>query len=279
SADLTIVNDSGISHLSSAVGTDVLTLFGPTHPALGFAPRSLFDQVMQVDEDCRPCSLHGAKRCFREERYCFRRITSEMIAQKASSMLQLLTERRPALFVDRDGTIIVEKRYLSDPEQVELIDGAASALKRVGELGYKIVIVSNQSGVARGYYGIEDVELVNHRMLDLLTAAGVEVDGVYYCPCHPEGVVDQFAREDFSRKPGGGMAEQGALELNIDLRRSVVVGDSQVDLDLARVIGAGSFLVKTGYGKKTAEALHADARQRVTIIENLAEIADHLKAI
>jgi len=187
SARLTLSNDSGIGHLSSAVGTPTLAVFGPTHECLGFSPRGLFDRVVGVDEHCRPCSLHGKKPCFRESRFCFDRVTPEIVAQRAVELLTSRVNTCRGLFIDRDGTLIEEKVYLSDPEGVRLIDGAVEALRKAVKLGLKIIIVTNQSGVARGYFGVEDVERVNARVLELLAKEGLAVDGVYFSPNHGGG--------------------------------------------------------------------------------------------
>ncbi len=259
-ADLTLANDSGVAHLSSAVGTPVLAVFGPTHPVLGFAPRGLHDRIIEVDEACRPCSLHGEGPCIRDERYCLTGITPEDVVRTIEEMLAATKDNSPALIADRDGTIIADKYFLSDPDQVELIPGSAEALRRAKAAGYKIVIVSNQSGVARGLFGIEDVERVNGRLLEILAREKVEVDGLYYCPYHSRGRVTEFARESGSRKPAAGMAEAAALDLGIDLRRSLVVGDSLVDAYLGRVIGAESCLVRTGYGPKMIQQLIESGR-------------------
>lgn len=255
-ADLVIANDSGVAHLASAVDTPVLAIFGPTHPLLGFSPRGRFDRVVQVDEECRPCSRHGKKKCYREERFCFTRITAEQVANLAGERLEAVADLSPALFVDRDGTIIENKHYLSDPDQVEIIDGAAEALQKAANSGYKIVIVSNQSGVARGYFGMEQLRAVNDRLLSMLAGRGVSVAGIYCCPHHEhQGKVPEFSMACDCRKPRGGLAEKAALELGLDLRASVVVGDSLSDIYLGRVIGCRSLLVRTGYGAEVEQKL------------------------
>ena len=272
-AKLVVANDSGVAHLASAMGTSTLAIFGPTHPALGFAPRGLRDRVVDVDEPCRPCSRHGRKLCYRDERYCFTRITVENVLEQAAEMLEVSIALSPALVVDRDGTVIENKHYLADPDGVELIDGAALVLKQARESGYKIVVVSNQSGVARGYYSIDDVERVNARMLELLAAEGAAVDAVYYCPHHErEGRVKQFRVACNCRKPGGGMGEAAALDLGINLRESIVVGDSLADINLGRVFGARPILVRTGHGAKAQfEAGDELKRLGIAIVDTIGE--------
>jgi histidinol-phosphate phosphatase family protein len=271
SARLTLSNDSGIGHLSSAVSTPTLAVFGPTHECLGFSPRGLFDRVVGADEYCRPCSLHGKKRCYRESRFCFDRVTPEIVAQTAVELLASRANTGRALFIDRDGTLIEEKDYLSDPDGVRLIDGAVGALKKTVKLGLKIIILTNQSGVARGYFGIDDVDRVNGRVLELLAKEGLEVDGVYFSPYHPRGVVAEYTRHANSRKPAAGMAEDAASQLGIDLRRSYMVGDSMSDVNLARVFGGGPILVRTGFGHESEKLLKTQYNaEGVRVADDLA---------
>lgn len=260
-AAVTVANDSGAAHLSSAVGAPVVAIFGPTHPVLGFAPRGLFDQVIQADEFCRPCSLHGKKPCWRESRFCLERMEAAEVAEVASVSARRSLGAKPALFVDRDGTIIVDKHYQSDPDGIELIDGAIEGLREAAQAGYQIVILSNQSGVARGMFDIDTVERMNQRLTDLLKQAGVAIDGLYYCPHYPAGTVDRWRQRCDCRKPAPGMAEQAARELNLDLRRSIVVGDKLDDIMLAQLIGARSVLVRTGHGREHEQILD---RSRIT---------------
>ncbi|UCC43266.1 MAG: HAD-IIIA family hydrolase [Candidatus Zixiibacteriota bacterium] len=276
-ADLTIANDSGLAHLSSAVGTPVLSIFGPTHPALGFAPRGIRDAVIEVDEYCRPCSLHGRKPCFREERFCFSRINADQVIEAAAGILSR-GRGDPALLLDRDGTVIVNKHFLADPDLVELEEGAAGALRKASSAGYKLVIVSNQSGVARGYFGTDAVDQVNTRMLELLAAERVTIDGLYYCPHHSiKGTVSEYTVDCDCRKPSAGMAEQAVSELNIDLRRSYVIGDSRPDFDLGRVIGARSILLRTGHGPKAEVEMQVGCKLTdECVFDNLSAAIDFI---
>jgi D-glycero-D-manno-heptose 1,7-bisphosphate phosphatase len=270
-ASLALTNDSGIGHLAAAVGTPVLALFGPTHPVLGFAPRGLRDRVMQVNESCRPCSRHGRRPCWREERFCFTRLSVDSVVRAAGEMMDETDNLSPALFVDRDGTLIVNEHYLADPERVKLIDGSAEALRLARQQGYKIIVVSNQSGVARGFNSHEDVERVNARMKELLAQQGVGLDAIYFCPHHErKGRVPEYTVSCDCRKPAPGMAEKAALEHNLDLRRSVVIGDSMVDYNLGRVIGARSVLVRTGYGASVIE------KQREHVEQGGISVADNI---
>ncbi|HVP06697.1 MAG TPA: HAD-IIIA family hydrolase [Candidatus Acidoferrum sp.] len=261
-ARLVIANDSGVMHLASAVGTPVVAIFGPTHQSLGFSPRGLFDRVVEVDEFCRPCSLHGKKPCYREERYCFTRISPEMVSQVAGEMLSSPVNTAPALFVDRDGTVMEDKHYLSDPDQVELLPGAVEALKATAAAGFRMVVISNQSGIARGMFTKVEAEKVNARLVEMLRRQGVEVAAIYFCPHYPGGSIKEYAISCECRKPAPGMAERAARELGVDFRRSIVVGDKVEDLALADAIGARSVLVLTGHGRESEERLRSSSYYR-----------------
>lgn len=162
--------------------------------------------------------------------------------------MSLPTTPPPRRFVllDRDGTVNVEVDYLSDPDQLVLYPGVGAALQRLRQLGFGLVVVTNQSGVARGYFDLATVERVHERLHNLLAAEGVRLDGVFICPHGPD---DACA----CRKPLPGMVEQAARELQFDPRQAFVVGDKAVDVDLAAAVGATGILVRTGWGAK-AEA-------------------------
>ncbi len=263
---LTIANDSGIAHLASSVGTTVIALFGPTHPSLGFAPRGLFDQVIQVPEECRPCSLHGSKPCYREEQFCFSKIDPERIVSLAIHKLEQSQMTEKAVFLDRDGTIIKDKDYLSDPNDVELIDGTIDALKSLQDNGYKLVVVSNQSGVARGKFSIESVENVNRHLSEMLAKHDVQIDAFYYCPHHPNGSVDEYTGVCQCRKPSVGMVEEAIHQLQIDPRKSFVIGDKLSDLYLGKMMGGKSILVRTGYGAEEEKVINGTQNFRTVIV-------------
>lgn len=147
-----------------------------------------------------------------------------------------------AVFLDRDGTINIDTGYLADPEQVRLIDGAAAAIKKLNEAGIKVIVVSNQSGVGRGFFTNADAVKVNERLVGLLAAEGARVDGIYYCPHLP----DDGCR---CRKPATGLVDDAAREHAVDIAQSCVVGDKASDVGLARNLGVNAILVLTGIGK------------------------------
>jgi D-glycero-D-manno-heptose 1,7-bisphosphate phosphatase len=151
---------------------------------------------------------------------------------------------RRAVFLDRDGTIIAEKDYLSDPDAVELLPGAAQALRLLHDAGFALVVVTNQSGIARGMYGLEDYQSVARHLGDLLEARGVLLDATYFCPHHPD-----VTGPCVCRKPATGLFRAAARDLGIDLSRSFFVGDRLRDVLPARELGGRGILVRTGYGR------------------------------
>jgi len=155
---------------------------------------------------------------------------------------------RRAAFLDRDGTLIVERHYLSDPGGVELIPGVVEALGRLRESGHALVVVTNQSGLARGLITPEEYERVTARFIELLGAGGIELDGIYHCPHHPD-----HSGPCRCRKPGTELFEIAAGELGLDLARSLYVGDRIRDLVAALEFGGRGYLVRTGYGASEVE--------------------------
>ena len=150
---------------------------------------------------------------------------------------------RPGVLLDRDGTVIIDHGYVGTIERVELIEGAAEAIATFNNAGVPVAIVTNQAGVARGYFGVDDVRLVHQHIAGKLADFGAHVDLFVYCPYHPEGVVEGFARHSEDRKPRPGMALAAAQTLNLDLPSSWVVGDSMEDIGLAKSVGATAIYV------------------------------------
>ena len=153
---------------------------------------------------------------------------------------------RPVAFLDRDGTVIHDPHYLADPERVELIRGAAGAIRRLREAGLAVVLVTNQAGIARGLYTEAEYRAVAARVIDVLRDAGAAVDATYHCPHHPDidGACD-------CRKPATGLYLRAAREHDLDLGDSYCVGDKLTDVEPARSMGGQGILVRTGFG--TAE--------------------------
>lgn len=162
-----------------------------------------------------------------------------------------LALRRRFVLLDRDGTIIHNREYLADPKLVELLPGAAEGLRSMRALGFGLVVVSNQSGVGRGWFDEACVEVVHARLRQILQAEGVLLDGIYYCPHHP----DAGCR---CRKPRPALVERAVHDLRFDPAESVVIGDSACDLGLGRAIRATTILVRTGHGVQAEETSDAD---------------------
>jgi D-glycero-D-manno-heptose 1,7-bisphosphate phosphatase len=156
-----------------------------------------------------------------------------------------MSPRRPAVFFDRDNTLIANDGYLGDPAGVVLVEGAPELVARVRDLGFATVVFSNQSGVARGMFGEDDVRAVNARFDQLLTASdpGAVIDRHEFCPFHPEGTVEAYREESDLRKPGPGMIHQAAGALGLDLGRSWVVGDAPRDIEAGKAAGCRTILV------------------------------------
>lgn len=157
-------------------------------------------------------------------------------------------QARPAVFLDRDGTINVDVGYLHAVDQLELFPWSADALRLLKRAGFALVIVTNQSGIAQGLIAEGFVEQAHAELQRRLEAVGAGVDGYYYCPHHPMGLVDKFRVECRCRKPNPGMIEDAVRDLSLDLERSWVVGDKWIDVQLGQAVGAKSILVRTGWG-------------------------------
>jgi histidinol-phosphate phosphatase family protein len=145
---------------------------------------------------------------------------------------------RQGVLLDRDGTMIVDHGYVGSVERVQFIEGAIEAIAALNRAGLPVAVVTNQAGVARGLYEVEDVQQVHKHMIAELARGGAQVDEWLFCPYHPEGSVEAFARFSADRKPGPGMALAAAEALGLDLSVSWVVGDSDADVGLARAVGA-----------------------------------------
>ncbi len=162
---------------------------------------------------------------------------------------------RRAVFLDRDGVICTEEAYLSDPRKMRLIPGAADAIRLFNQSGLAAVVITNQSGVARGFFTEETVAVLNRTMHERLEAQGARLDAVYYCPHHPEGAVDKYRLACDCRKPATGMLRQAANECNLDVERSYLVGDKLSDIECAGRAGVKGILVLTGYGAEECKRL------------------------
>jgi heptosyltransferase-2 len=261
--DALVTNDSGLMHLASFLRVPVVAIFGPTHPQLGFAPLGQDSIVVTVNEKCSPCSLHGKKECHRPERYCMDKISPEEVAEKSSRFLN----RNKAVFVDRDGTLIHDRNFISKIEDVEFVPGSIKAVKIFKDLGYKVVMVSNQSGIGRGILTKEIVNIINEFILNQLREEGLELEGVYYCPHSPEENCE-------CRKPNLEMVNQASSKLNLNLKNSWAIGDKFSDVMLGKNMGGRGGLVLTGYGKKELEKIRGNSDAKPDFVaEDLLDAA------
>jgi D-glycero-D-manno-heptose 1,7-bisphosphate phosphatase len=182
-----------------------------------------------------------------------------------------------AVFLDRDGTINEEMGYINHIDRFVLIPGAAAAIRSINESDLKAVIVTNQSGVARGYFSKELIDQVHRKMRGLLEEEGAFLDGIYTCTHAPQRKGESGSCG--CRKPKIGLMEQAAQELNLDLEKSYVVGDRFKDAEMARNAGARAILVLTGYGKGELEFLGPSSKVQVDFVaKDLAEAVQWILA-
>lgn len=162
-----------------------------------------------------------------------------------------------AVFLDRDGTLLEEKGYITVPDAVAVLPGAAEAVVSLRAAGWKVFVVSNQAAVAKGMISEDELARINERMLMMLGAEGALLDGIYCCPHHPDGSEPEYAIECECRKPRPGLLERAAREHDLDLTQCVMIGDSLRDVQAGKEAGAGAtVLVLTGHGGTTAKEAH-----------------------
>jgi len=181
------------------------------------------------------------------------------------------TNRTPAVFIDRDGTLNEDCGYIADPKDLVLYPFAGHAVRLLNDNGVKAIVVTNQSTVARGYCSEQMIETIHSKLRDELHKQGAHLDAVYYCPHHPEIGGEQYQVDCCCRKPKAGMLRQAAREHNIDLERSYVIGDKTLDIEMARSVGARGALVLTGYGRDSIRRLEGKALQPDFISDNVLE--------
>jgi D-glycero-D-manno-heptose 1,7-bisphosphate phosphatase len=175
-----------------------------------------------------------------------------------------------AVFIDRDGTLIDEVGYLDRPDRIALYPWSIAAIRALNRAGIPVIMVSNQSGIARGFFSEQTLDEIHRHLASQLAVGGARLDAYYYCPHHPDGRIVEFAVACDCRKPGGALVERAVREFGIDPHQSFTVGDRWVDVALARTVGARGVLVRTGYGAleetRPPNGLAADA-----IVDNLIE--------
>ena len=176
---------------------------------------------------------------------------------------------RRAVFIDRDGTLNEDRGYVGFRDQWKWLPGAIEAIHRLNDAGLFIVIVTNQAGVARGFYTEDDVRRLHVSMEEDLARAGAQVDAVYYSPYHVDGVVERYSIVHPDRKPGTGMYERAIREHGIDTTRSFAIGDKESDVVPGRQLGMRTVLVRTGYGREYEARTTADY-----VVDDIAQAVD-----
>jgi heptosyltransferase II len=253
---LLITNDTGPMHIAAAFGVPIVAVFGPTDSRTT-APYGQERSVVREAVDCAPCFLRD---CPIDHR-CMTRISVDRVYEVSIKVLeveklegaraegeqQLTVERSnvPTLlagytiFLDRDGTLNADPGYIKSPDQLELFPGVPEALARLYRAGARLILVTNQSGVARGLISRGDLDAVHAKLTRLLDEAGASLEAIYFCPHHPDEGCD-------CRKPKRGMIDQAVRERGVDLKRAYLIGDHMRDIELAKRVGARSILVTTG---------------------------------
>lgn len=180
---------------------------------------------------------------------------------------------RPALFLDRDGTVNIESGYIRELDNLRLIPGAADVIRQCNQGQVPVVLVTNQSGPARGYYGEDWIHALHQRLQELLAAEGAHLDKVYYCPHLPadEGSVPEYSRNCDCRKPEAGMLLQAAQELDLDLSQSFMIGDKATDVDVGKRVGAHTILLTSGYGEQVLAGTYQHQVEPDYVCASLAE--------
>jgi D-glycero-D-manno-heptose 1,7-bisphosphate phosphatase len=187
------------------------------------------------------------------------------------------TPLRPAVFLDRDGTINEDVGYLSAMSQLTLYPFAVDAVRLLNQAGYVVPMVTNQGGIGMGAIAPRFVDELHREIDRRLAAGGARVDGWYSCPHHPEAVLEEYRTACRCRKPATGMAEAAMAELGIDPARPWVTGDKWIDVQLGHNIGARSILVRTGWGRRM-EAARPDGQRVEAIVDDLASAVAFLLA-
>ena len=183
--------------------------------------------------------------------------------------------KKRAVFLDRDGTINVEVQYLSDVADFQFIPGVPWALKRLKDAGFLLVVVTNQSGIGRGYYDEAALESIHDHMHADLASYGIAIDACYFCPHHPEHATGEYRQECDCRKPLPGMLQQAAQDLDIDLASSYMIGDKLADVEAGINAGCTSLMVLTGYGSSQVSQLP----EGVNAYSDLQTAADAILAL
>jgi len=282
---LFLTNDTGPMHVAAAFGVPVVAVFGPTDHRTT-SPAGPDHVIVREPVECAPCLL---RECPIDHR-CMTRVTADRVYAAAAGQVgrlradgSLLEETRAdrsaptspspmplagvTVFLDRDGTLNRDTGYVKTTEEFQLLPGVVEALVRLKQAGARLVVVTNQSGVARGLIGVEALKAIHARLLLSVEAAGGALDAIYFCPHHPDD-------DCLCRKPRPGMVEKAAADLGLDLSACYVVGDQSRDVELGRRIGARTVLLTAGPASQDVEAtLKEEARRPDHVAAGLADAA------
>ena len=279
---LFLTNDTGPMHIAAAFGVPVVAVFGPTD-ATTTSPCGDDHQIVRRPVECSPCLL---RECPIDHR-CMTGVTVEQVYEAAAGKLTDLSHRpstvsrqpsepRPprvslsgvAVFLDRDGTVNRDTGYIKSPQELALLPGVVEAVARLNRAGARVVLVSNQSGIARGLLTADQLKTIHAVLLAEFKAGGAHFDAMYYCPHHP----NDGCR---CRKPQPAMIHRAVVDLNLDLSRAYVVGDQPRDIELARQVGARAILVLSGQtGREAIDVVPQSATAPDYIAEGLPEAVE-----
>ena len=184
-----------------------------------------------------------------------------------------------AVFLDRDGTINVEKNYLYRISDFEFLPGAVEALQNLQAGGFKLIIITNQSGIARGLYGIDDFLVLNDWMKETLKGYGVCIDDVYYCPHHPSSLIDVYRVDCDCRKPKTGLFERAIVDYNIDLKKSFAIGDKIRDCSICQNTECQGFLISQNEDAGIIKRVIDGEYKHIKYAFNLKEAADMILSL
>jgi len=250
---LFITNDTGPMHVAAAFGVPLVAIFGPTNPVTT-SPYGLGHELVRHPVECSPCLL---RECPIDHR-CMQGIGVDTVYAAAAKQLAGLSRASQTsplhggvVYLDRDGTLNFDPGYLNQPDQLQLLPGVGQAVVRLNRAGFKTVVLSNQSGLARGLITTEQLDAIHLRLRELLAADGARLDGIFICPHHPEDACS-------CRKPAPGLVLRARQELGLAPDHAVVIGDKASDVGLARNIGATAVFVSSGHHPEEEQARMAD---------------------
>jgi len=286
-----LTNDTGPMHIAAAFQVPVVAIFGPTDWR-NTSPFGNDHAIVRQPVDCAPCLL---RECPIDHR-CMTRVTVDQVHEAAAKQLSKLsgssgefgfsdsneinqtnqknqTNQRNVLdgvtvFLDRDGTLNYDPGYLKVAGDLKLLAGVGPALARLKGAGAKLVVVTNQSGVGRGIVALKDLEAIHARLQGLLEQEGAALDAIYFCPHHPDDGCH-------CRKPNAGMVDRAVSELELDLRRSYLIGDHARDIQLAHRVGAKAILLTQGpIDVQALDRLKGERAMPDAVAKSMAEAVD-----